>query len=385
MRKIITCSAVALILAAGSALADPGGGNGHGGGGGGAPGHGQGKSGGGAPGNQGHGPERGGGMKMQAQVQHKAAPKQEMKRAPAPVDHRSSGGGKDHGPPAKAEHKVAAPERHGQPAADHGQQRIDMPDAAKARDWQDRRGAIKDKGDKGAHPLPAGVRRIEYSDSRGRSIFVPTSDRVHIVTNRRDYDWGKLYDRPRYMDGCPPGLAKKNNGCIPPGLDRPDTYSWSRPSWYFGNWSGQRDYRFIDGSLMRLSPANAVLSYIPLLGGALSVGQVWPGAYSQVALPDYYTSYYDLGPTDGYRYYDNTIYRVDPTTSAITSIAALLTGNDISIGQPMPAGYDVYNVPYRWRDQYRDGPDAYYRYSDGYIYQLDPTTRLVQAAIELLS
>ena len=29
--------------------------------------------------------------------------------------------------------------------------------------------------------------------------------------------------------------------------------------------------------------------------------------------------------------------------------------------------------------------DVCYRYSDGYVYQLDPTTRLVQAAIELLS
>ena len=51
----------------------------------------------------------------------------------------------------------------------------------------------------------------------------------------------------------------------------------------------------------------------------------------------------------------------------------------------MPLGYDVYNVPYPYRGQYLDGPDALYRYSDGYVYQVDPETRLVAAAIELLA
>ena len=85
-----------------------------------------------------------------------------------------------------------------------------------------------------------------------------------------------------------------------------------------------------------------------------------------------------------YRYADRVLYRVDPETAAITSIAALLTGDDFRIGQPMPAGYDVYNVPYAYRQRYYDRPDAYYRYSDGYIYQVDPETRLIAAAIELL-
>jgi len=45
----------------------------------------------------------------------------------------------------------------------------------------------------------------------------------------------------------------------------------------------------------------------------------------------------------------------------------------------------VYNVPYGYRDQYYDTPDALYRYSDGYVYQVDPETRLIAAAIELLA
>ena len=51
----------------------------------------------------------------------------------------------------------------------------------------------------------------------------------------------------------------------------------------------------------------------------------------------------------------------------------------------MPVGYDVYNVPYAYRDRYYDTPDAWYRYSDGYIYEVDPETQLIAAVIELLA
>ncbi len=79
------------------------------------------------------------------------------------------------------------------------------------------------------------------------------------------------------------------------------------------------------------------------------------------------------------------LYRVDPGSAGITSIAALLSGDDIRVGEPMPQGYDVYNVPRPYRSQYVDGPDRSYRYSDGYIYQVDPKTQIVAAAIELLA
>jgi hypothetical protein len=195
---------------------------------------------------------------------------------------------------------------------------------------------------------------------------------------RPEFDFATLRREP--IDGCPPGLAKKNNGCMPPGLAKQGTYE---PDWWgLPGLSGR--YVYHDGYLLRLNGGN-VASYIPLLGGALSVGNIWPSIYAPEPLPPYYADYYDLGPPDSYRYADDVLYRVDPSTSAITSIAALLTGNEIGIGSPMPAGYDVYNVPYPYRDEYIDGPDARYRYSDGYIYQVDPTTQLVTAAIDLLA
>ncbi len=129
---------------------------------------------------------------------------------------------------------------------------------------------------------------------------------------------------------------------------------------------------------------DGLAGYLPLLGGALGIGNVWPSNYAAAPLPDYYSSYYGLNDPSGYRFADNVIYRVDPETAAIASVAALLTGDDIAIGQPLPVGYDVYNVPYAYRNQYADGPGARYRYSDGYIYEVDPETALVVAAIDLV-
>ena len=48
----------------------------------------------------------------------------------------------------------------------------------------------------------------------------------------------------------------------------------------------------------------------------------------------------------------------------------------------MPLGADVDIVPYPYRWQYVDGPNSWDRYSDGYVYEVDPTTRLIAAARE---
>lgn len=203
-------------------------------------------------------------------------------------------------------------------------------------------------------------------------------------------DTGGLIDRVLYREsglvrGCPPGLAAKRNGCLPPGqvrqLDRRHTqYSRYSPDWWGLPYS-RGNYFYDDGFLLQYD-GNRVSAYIPLLGGALRIGNPWPADYGYRRVPDYYSSYYGLG--NNYRYADNVVYRLDPETAAITSVAALLTGDEFVVGSPMPRGYDIYNVPYRYRDRYRDGPDAHYRYSDGYVYQVDPETRLIAAAIELL-
>ena len=196
-------------------------------------------------------------------------------------------------------------------------------------------------------------------------------------------------DRRGLIDGCPPGLAKKYNNCQPPGQAKKDGFL-QRDS-YGTNWWGLPDYRdsnyryrYDSGYLLRMGSGGGIADWIPLLGGALGIGQQWPTNYGYTGLSPYYQNYYGLGDQRSYRYADNVVYRLDPQTSAITSIAALLTGDDFVVGQPAPMGYDIYNVPYSYRDRYYDTNTSNYRYSDGYIYEIDPTTRLVAAAIELL-
>ncbi len=243
-------------------------------------------------------------------------------------------------------------------------------------------------------------RRDNIRDARrdARRLADWRNDRRVIRERNRDYWNFARMDRNRgLINGCPPGLARKWNGCMPPGQIRArysnnyrTNYGYEyRPrlfgltNYYDDRYDGR--YSYDDGYLYRLGSNGGIASYIPLLGGALAIGNPWPTSYRSYNVPDYYVDYYNLGGQDGYRYADNVLYRVDDDDAAITAIAALLTGNQINIGQQMPMGYDVYNVPYAYRDRYYDTPDAHYRYSDGYVYRVDPTTQLVAAAINLLT
>lgn len=192
----------------------------------------------------------------------------------------------------------------------------------------------------------------------------------------------------RFLQGCPPGLAKRDNGCLPPGQARQRERaqdSYNRYDYLWRTLGGQGDYRYRDGYVYRTTPQGGLLDYLPVLGGILSPGNVWPSQYGYQQPPQYLSRYYGLNDSAQYRYADGVLYRVDPQTSSIGQVAALLTGQQFNVGQRMPAGYDVYNVPYAYRNQYADSARSQYRYNDGYVYQVDPTTQLVQAAIQLLT
>ena len=123
-----------------------------------------------------------------------------------------------------------------------------------------------------------------------------------------------------------------------------------------------------------------VENVIPLYAGGYGVGQLLPSSYAYYNVPSQYRSiYYDTGDYN-YWYAPGAIYQYDPRSSLITSVAALLSPG-FTVGQPLPAGYGVYNVPYAYRATYYDTPNAWYRYSNGYIYQVDPTTQLVSAIV----
>lgn len=212
--------------------------------------------------------------------------------------------------------------------------------------------------------------RADYSERNQRRVF--------------DYDVNR-----GTIDGCPPGLARKNSGCSPPGFARRADSAlgnaYFRPDFFGYEQYANGRYYYDDGYLYRVGSNDNILGFLPLLGGALGIGTSWPSYYEREPVPIYYQDYYNLGSPRNYAYADDVIYRLDPRTSTITSIAALLTGDQFTVGETMPPGYDVYNVPYVYRDEYYDRPDAHYRYADGYVYEVDPVTQVISSAIELLA
>jgi hypothetical protein len=122
---------------------------------------------------------------------------------------------------------------------------------------------------------------------------------------------------------------------------------------------------------------------IPTYDYGYGVGQILPASYGYYNVPYAYRSSFFDGDDYYYRYAPGAIYRVDRDTALITSVAALLTGG-LTVGQPLPVGYSAYNVPYAYRTTYYDRPDMWYRYNNGYIYSVDPTTQLVTAIVRAL-
>lgn len=243
-------------------------------------------------------------------------------------------------------------------------------------------------------PLPAKgeggrdrLQRARDNDERARVI-----ERAVVRDHGDDPDYGEHGQEGRgrsaaIVPACPPGLASKEDGCLPPGLakqnrDRYFGYKYS-PALFGVPLRAQADYVYYNGYLV---PANGStgLSYVPLLGGALAVGRIWPQTYPTDELAEWQRDYFGFDDPGDYRYADNVVYRVDPATSAIESVVALLTGDEFAVGQRLPLGYDVYNVPGAYRDRYVDSDEALYRYADGRVYQIDPTSMLIQKAIELV-
>lgn len=126
-----------------------------------------------------------------------------------------------------------------------------------------------------------------------------------------------------------------------------------------------------------------VQNVIPLYAGGYGVGQILPSAYNYYNVPLQYRSMYYPTADYSYWYAPGAIYQYSPQTSLITSVAALMSPG-FTIGQPLPAGYGMYNVPLAYRSTYYDTPDAWYRYNNGYIYQINPATQLVTAIVASL-
>lgn len=308
--------------------------------------------------------------------------------APALAQGKGPGNGQGNGQGRGGDAQMNA-KQHGKPAKGEGR--------SFAKPGKDQAKADRRQAETHRQALPQPARDIEKSlDRRAKDIRKTVSDqreRAERGARRYDGDANRDFGRRQLsrglIEGCPPGLAMKNNGCLPPGqakkiYARNDRFAslFDRVPTRYSRYNN--DYRYRDGYLYR-TQGDSVVSWLPLLGGALGVGEIFPSAYTERVMPVYYNAYYGQNENYDYRYADRAIFAVDPQTQAIKSIAALLTGDDWSVGQRAPSGYSAYNVPLDYRDRYADTPDANYRYSDGHVYRIDPKTQLVAAAISLLT
>jgi dipeptidyl aminopeptidase/acylaminoacyl peptidase len=197
--------------------------------------------------------------------------------------------------------------------------------------------------------------------------------------------------------GCPPGLAKQNAFCLPPGqLRRAQMMGRRIDQSRFGPVPQDWLYRFFDnddfyhrydddGFIYRIDrESDFVSAILPLFGTGLTLGEPLPLGYDTYNLPMPYRDLYADSDEHLYRYDDGAIYQVDTETRLIESVVALLSGNPINVGSPLPSGYDAYNLPMDYRDRYSDDADSLYRYSNGGIYEADPQTMLVERLVEMV-
>jgi hypothetical protein len=202
------------------------------------------------------------------------------------------------------------------------------------------------------------------------------------------YGDGYLYQVGR-GDNLIAALLPLLGGGYLPGQYLPQAYMSSYVPSYYGYNNFYPDYgnlcnRYYGGVVYEVDCATGLVEdVIPTYAGGYGVGQLLPSAYNYYNVPVQYRSVYYDTPNYGYWYAPGAIYQYDQRSSAITSVAALLSPG-FTVGQALPAGYGVYNVPYDYRATYYDTPDAWYRYNNGYIYQVDPVTQLVTAVVASL-
>jgi hypothetical protein len=171
-----------------------------------------------------------------------------------------------------------------------------------------------------------------------------------------------------------------------PGQYLPSSYMNSYMPSYYGFNSFYPDYgndchRYGYGVVYETDCYTGLVEdVIPLYAGGYGVGQLLPSSYSYYNVPMQYRGLYYDTPNTGYWYGPGAIYQYDRDTAMISSVAALLSPG-FSVGQQLPLGYNMYNVPLAYRSTYYDTPNAWYRYNNGYIYQVDPSTMLVTALV----
>ena len=242
------------------------------------------------------------------------------------------------------------------------------------------------------------VDRVDRHD-RDRFALDRGARAVNIAAARRGFEprYDNLHSRG-LIGGCPPGLADKANGCLPPGQARkrvgaalPAMFGTRMLDGPYRDWYRDNDrnyYRMGDGYMYQVNRSTHLVDALIPYGltdyGYYSVGDVYPADYNYYNVPYQYRSYYPDGGDTRYRYGNGAIYQVNRGSGVIDRIVSLLAG-DLAVGQRLPSDYGVYNVPMDYRDRYADTSTDWYRYNDGNIYRVDPMSRLITAVISAIT
>ena len=315
--------------------------------------------------------------------------------------------GRGHGGQARAERR-GGDQRAARGNGNRGDVRMSGHERRVERAIQQERRATRNarRDDRSFQRLDRDVRhaRVDHRDWRG------WSDRRVAFNDRSDTDDFIRFhgDRGRRLavgpGGCPPGLARQNDYCMPPGQLRKAGLIGQRVPFasYGYNIPERYRYRFVDDgrffyrydndwTVYRFDRTSGLVSsVIPLYSSGLLLGEPMPLGYDVYNVPFAYRGYYRDSDDWLYRYDNNAIYRVNAETMLVDSIAQLLVGGPsalggLGVGDRLPVGYDAYNVPFAYRDRYYDTDDRMYRYADNSIYQIDPETMLIASVISLLT
>ncbi|HEX2623830.1 MAG TPA: hypothetical protein VHM21_01100 [Sphingomicrobium sp.] len=232
-------------------------------------------------------------------------------------------------------------------------------------------------------PLDTRYYYDDYVPLGYRSTYYDTPDYYY----RYDNDYGYLY-RVRRADNIVSTLIPLDGGAFSIGQPMPIAYrTYNVPLAYQPYYYDTPDYyyRYGGGAIYQVDAGTQLISAVVALlsGQSLGVGQMLPASYSVYNVPYAYRSQYYDTPNSWYRYNDGVIYQVDPRNRLIQS--AIPMYDDYYIGNPMPASWNSYNVPIAYRDIYYDTPEWDYRYADGAIYQIDPQSQVVRALVALVS
>lgn len=206
--------------------------------------------------------------------------------------------------------------------------------------------------------------RLERQYSQGGFTIRERSDLQNRMTSLRQEiamaarNGGGRYDRdPRYGDAgygrdCPPGLDRRDNGCLPPGQVGRDDGN--------GRWSEEGQYAR-GGQMMDANRDG--YDDRDLNRDRRIDDREW-----QTAGTRYGSNVgYDRDDRDDRdeRYADRDTRR-DGIGGVIDDV---LGRGGLQVGQRASA--DLGGVPYAYRDQYRDGNGVYYRSDNRAIYQID--------------